>query len=545
MTRRLLASYLSITAFVLLIIEVPLGVTFARAERDRLVAAVERDATVLATVVEDTLEAGATGGLDPVAAGYQDRTGGRVVIVDRQGVTVADSDPRPRAAGSVHPPRDRRRPARRAHAGSRSSSTLGSAFLYVAVPVASQGRIYGAVRITYPTSTVDARVRRVWLALAGVAAVVLGVVALVGFALARSTTRPLRALEQATTAVAHGDLEARAPPTGVREVRRLAEAFNDMAARLSRLLDSQRAFVADASHQLRTLTALRLRLENLEETTPAAAASDLRAAVAETGRLARLVDGLLLLARAEAAPGRREVVDLAAVVADRQVAWAPLAAEQKVELTIHPTSATPVWAVPAPWSRRWTTCWPTPCASLPSAAGSSWPSDRPAAGSSCTSPTRAQGCRPTSASGPSTGSGAAPPRQGGHWARAGHRPPAPRGQRRRRRAAPQPGRRAGRRRPPPTRRPWQPHPSPADPHDHLRTRRPVIALGTAPPRRPTGPAGCYSRVELCAGFAEPLSRSTAPTGRLAYRLRAPWPMTGQSGRRMLSPRTDRSDDWPR
>jgi signal transduction histidine kinase len=349
MTRRLLASYLSITAFVLLIIEVPLGITFARAERDRLAAAIERDATVLATVVEDTLEAGATTGLDPVAAAYQDRTGGRVVIVDRQGVTVADSDPpapgrrdlstRPEIAAAL----------RGEHtAGSRSSSTLGGTFLYVAVPVASQGQVYGAVRITYPTSTVDARVRRVWLALAGVAVVVLGAVALVGFALARSTTRPLRALERATTAAARGDLEARAPiGQGPAEVRRLAVTFNDMAARLGRLLDSQRAFVADASHQLRTpLTALRLRLENLEAATPPAAADDLRAVVAETGRLARLVDGLLVLARAETAPGRREVIDLAAVIADRRVAWTPLAAEQGVTLTAHPISATFVWAVP-------------------------------------------------------------------------------------------------------------------------------------------------------------------------------------------------------
>jgi signal transduction histidine kinase len=348
MTRRLLLSYLSITVLVLLIIEVPLGVVFARAERDRLVAAVERDATVLATVVEDTLEAGAAGGLDPVAAGYQDRTGGRVVVVDRSGITVADSDPpapgrrdlstRPEIAAAL----------RGQHAtGSRPSATLGGAFLYVAVPVASQGQVYGAVRITYPTATVDARVRRVWLALAGVAVVVLGVVALVGLALARSTTRPMRALEQATTAAAGGQLDARAPTDrGPPEVRRLAAAFNDMAARLGRLLTAQQAFVADASHQLRTpLTALRLRLENLEATMPAAAAEDLGAAVAETGRLARLVDGLLALAHAEAAPSRREVVDLAAVVADRQAAWAPLAAEHQVELTAQPGPTVPVWAV--------------------------------------------------------------------------------------------------------------------------------------------------------------------------------------------------------
>jgi nitrogen fixation/metabolism regulation signal transduction histidine kinase len=259
MTRRLLLSYLSITAFVLLIIELPLGITFARAEHDRLVAAVERDATVLATVVEDALEAGATSGLDPVAAGYQDRTGGRVVVVDRAGVTVADSDPPAPGRRDLSTRPEITAALRGEHAtGSRSSATLGSAFLYVAVPVASQGRVYGAVRITYPTSTVDARVRRVWVALAGVAAVVLSVVVLVGFALARSTTRPMQALEQATTAVAHGDLEARAPtPQGPPEVRRLAGAFNDMAARLGRLLDAQRAFVADASHQLRTpLTAL-------------------------------------------------------------------------------------------------------------------------------------------------------------------------------------------------------------------------------------------------------------------------------------------------
>ena len=350
MTRRLLLSYLSITAFVLLALEVPLGVTFARAERDRLVSAVERDATVLATYAEEGLEVDDTSGMQPLATQYKRRTGGRVVLVDRLGITVGDSEPpapgrrdlstRPEVATALR--------GRRA-TGTRSSSTLHSTFLYVAVPVASQGIVVGAVRITYPMATVDARIRRLSLALAGVAFVVLAAVALVGSWLARSVTRPLRGLEGATAALANGELDARAPTgAGPPELRRLAAAFNDMAARLGRLVNAQRAFVADASHQLRTpLTALRLRLENMEPSISTGAA-DLEAAIAETSRLARLVDGLLALARAEAGGTAREVVDLALVIVDRRATWTPLAAEQDVELLVLHDQGTPapVWALP-------------------------------------------------------------------------------------------------------------------------------------------------------------------------------------------------------
>ena len=66
---------------------------------------------------------------------------------------------------------------------------------------------------------------------------------------------------------------------------------------LTQLLDSQQRFVADASHQLRTpLTALRLRLENLEADASAGNRERLSAAVAEVTRMTRLVDGLLILA---------------------------------------------------------------------------------------------------------------------------------------------------------------------------------------------------------------------------------------------------------
>ena len=75
-----------------------------------------------------------------------------------------------------------------------------------------------------------------------------------------------------------------------------------MAVNVRRHLAAQRAFVADASHQLRNpLTALRLRLSNLHGHVDTAAAEDHLDALAETDRLSILLDGLLAIARTEPA----------------------------------------------------------------------------------------------------------------------------------------------------------------------------------------------------------------------------------------------------
>jgi signal transduction histidine kinase len=313
MSRRLLLSYVSLTLLVLAALELPLGITFAHNERSDLETKVERDAVTVASLSEGLLEGAgeaSPSALAAIARRYQHDTGGRVVVVDRRGTAVVDSQPIPGDTSFASRPEVAAALAGRVATGVRHSDTLGVDLLYVAVPVSSAGSILGATRITYPTSAVDRRVLRYWLTLAAIAGVVLAGVAAVGLWVARGVARPLQVLERAAGAVGAGRFDVRALEQGPSEVRRLAREFNDTAAKLQRLLDSQEAFVADASHELRTpLTALRLRLENLgEEGAPA---------LREVDRLTRIVESLLSLARADAGTAGAVPVDVDAVLSDR------------------------------------------------------------------------------------------------------------------------------------------------------------------------------------------------------------------------------------
>jgi signal transduction histidine kinase len=345
-TRRLLLGYLGVTLFVLLSLEVPLGVQNQRSERHDLSAKVSHDAMVLAADAEDAAQTPTRRQLDAlaaIAADYATRTGARVVIVDGQGDALIDTSRRVRGRESfASRPEIAAALAGRYPSGVRSSQTLQERLLYVAVPIAAAGRVHGAVRITYPYSAVDSRILRYWLLLALIGAVVLAGAAVVGLGLARFVTRPLRRLKSAAAAVGDGQLEARAPEQeGPPEVRSLAAAFNETVAKLSRLLRSQGEFVADASHELRTpLTALRLRLESLPQS------EDRDAALREADRLRDLVDALLALARADAGSEASARVDASALARERIEAWSPLADEHGVALVAELNGPLPAHAAP-------------------------------------------------------------------------------------------------------------------------------------------------------------------------------------------------------
>ena len=348
MRRRLVLSYLSLTLFVLLALGLPFGLTFANSERRRLVGDVQHDAFALSLRSDQYVHTPAGSGPEPatipalahLVRRYDRTSGARVIVVDVTGRVLADSA----IHGGAAVPKStvdalRRQPdlasALRGHeATAERSQSGGGDVLAVAVPIVSDGRTDGAVLITYPLSVLDARIERNWLLLLALSGVIALVVLLVSVLLARSFTKPLAELDEAAARLGEGDLRVRVPiPDDPPELSGLARSFNATAARLEQLLRSQQAFVADASHQLRTpLAALRLRLENLEAEGAHSDTDDVERALTEVRRLSQLVDSLLLLARAEQSAPALVDLDLVSVVEGRADAWFALAAERDVAI---------------------------------------------------------------------------------------------------------------------------------------------------------------------------------------------------------------------
>ena len=323
--------------FVLLALELPLGLSFANSEHRYLESQVQTDAYALASRAGGAMaDSAAPGDFDSLVRSFHRQTGLRAVIVDAQGVVVA-------AIGDGEPPIGTdlgRRPEILAAARGRQSAgdrlTRDGDVLSITVPVVATDGSVGAVRASALLAVVTERTREHWLILGALGGIVAIVVLLVSVLLARSFTRPLAELGASAARLGDGDLAARVRvPDDPPEIRGLAQSFNATAARIETLVLAQQSFVADASHQLRTpLTALSLRLENLEEDGSEFQVEDLQGARTEVRRLARLVDGLLTLARAEHATAPTADVDTTAVLAGRRDAWEAAASERGVLLDV-------------------------------------------------------------------------------------------------------------------------------------------------------------------------------------------------------------------
>ncbi|MEV5205322.1 HAMP domain-containing sensor histidine kinase [Streptomyces sp. NPDC053720] len=217
----------------------------------------------------------------------------------------------------------------------------------VASPVVRDGDVVAVVVLDSPTEEMRSRTIRGWLLIAAGEAVAMLVAVGAAIRLTGWVLLPVRTLDAATHDIASGRMRSRvAASGGPPELRRLARSFNEMADNVEDVLEQQRAFVADASHQLRNpLAALLLRIELLALELPEGN-EEIASVRTEGKRLAQVLDDLLDLALAEHAAADLQLTDIGALTAERVASWRPVAEEKGVRLRADGSSAVTAWVDP-------------------------------------------------------------------------------------------------------------------------------------------------------------------------------------------------------
>ncbi|GLW55933.1 sensor histidine kinase [Kitasatospora phosalacinea] len=366
MRNRLLGILIALMACVLAALGVPLAYLIAASEQSKVVVDRIDDAARFAQDLptQGRPSASAVKGdpqpgpgdngrlyaLTSEASRYHELYGVRIGVFQRDGssVAVAPADWRPPAAGPGRQAYQEALAGRRSHNPPQVWPWTPDRTLAVALPVVRDGDVVAVVLTESPTSGLRSRILHRWMVLAGGEALAMIVAILLAVRLTGWVLRPVSTLDRATHDIATGRLGARvAPSSGPPELRRLARSFNDMADHVVLAIDQQRAFVADASHQLRNpLAALLLRVELIGLDLPEGHEEELVAVREEGARLARVLDDLLGLATAEGSRPEPEPVDLAGLVRTRVDAWAPLAEQRGVALHWEGPPMAHAWADP-------------------------------------------------------------------------------------------------------------------------------------------------------------------------------------------------------
>ncbi|MFE2509498.1 ATP-binding protein [Streptomyces naganishii] len=357
MRTRLLPLLIVLMAAVLLALGVPLAVSVAQAQQQKVVVdriddtarfaalaqfVTDRPTGSRLTVPDERLET-----LSRELASYYEVYGIRAGVFYRSGAPMANApaDWSLPAAGEVREAFGEALLSRRSHDPQQVWPWQRDR-LVVASPVIRDGDVVAVVVTDSPTGQMRSRILQGWLVIGAgeIAAMLLSVGAalrLTGWVL-----RPVRVLDATTHDIATGRLKSRvAPSGGPPELRRLARSFNEMADHVEDVLEQQRAFVADASHQLRNpLAALLLRIELLALELPEGN-EEIASVRTEGKRLAQVLDDLLGLALAEHAEADLRLIDVGELAAERVAAWAPAAEAEGVRL-VGDCPATTAWADP-------------------------------------------------------------------------------------------------------------------------------------------------------------------------------------------------------
>ncbi|GAB2715952.1 ATP-binding protein [Streptomyces bullii] len=349
MRRKLLLTYLTLTAVILLMLEVPLALSYSLNAYHQLATTRARETRELAVDARAVLARGASPtAFEQRLRRYESSHRTTVVLVDPDGrVAAASRTDVDVAAGALHSSLAKALRGESTGPSQHVGHSLRPGNVILAEPVQQGDEVIGALGSVASGAAVQRDVNQHTLLLIAAAALALTAVGVASVPLSRWLLRPIRQFDDTVHAIIDGAYDVRVRCGGPPEMHGLAVGFNRMADHLVTLLETQRAFVADASHQMRNpLTALRLRVETLEPGVRPEARKQLQQAVAEIERLSTLLDQLLRLARAEGRDQSVAPVNVGEVISTRVAAWEQAAARKDVTLLAPGTEGTVSACVP-------------------------------------------------------------------------------------------------------------------------------------------------------------------------------------------------------
>lgn len=171
--------------------------------------------------------------------------------------------------------------------------------IYISEPVTVNGETLGVFVVAHTTAGERGEVFEAVTVIIQLSGVVLILALVLGWFASGRILAPLRLLTVTTRSISESDLNQRIPVKGNGEIPELAITFNQMMDRLQAAFTSQRDFINDAGHELRTpITIIRGHLE-LMGNNPEEVEETVALVLDELGRMSRFVEDLILLAKAE------------------------------------------------------------------------------------------------------------------------------------------------------------------------------------------------------------------------------------------------------
>ena len=281
MRRRILVAILSVTTIAVVLFGIPLALIVERFVDEGATLRVERQAVLASRQVPGDFATSQ----DPVEL-PSNSDGIVFALYDNAGRLVSGSGPATADATTTQA----------LHNHVTDNEAAGTRI--VAVPVAADENVVGAIRAEQSTANSDARSRRIVALLGLLALAVVAIGAAIGYIVAGRLARPVRRLRDAAVQLGDGDFTIDVRPNGVPELDQAGRAMMATARRLDDLVTRERSFSADASHQLRTpIAGLRAALET-ELQFPRPDHSDvLHEALEDVARLESTITELLAIAR--------------------------------------------------------------------------------------------------------------------------------------------------------------------------------------------------------------------------------------------------------